>query len=103
MKTISAALMLLLGFSVTTNADDLLIKVANPVSTKHAASYFSANGVKAEALTENWMRVQGSSQAIEKLTLLENNSVVYVQKNYKIKLRENPSLTAYIKNHPGES
>jgi thermitase len=104
MKTIAIALFAVIAISMNVNAEDLLIKVANPISTKHAANYFLAQGLKSEALTENWIRVQGNVTKDQFNTFLESDSVVHVQKNYKIKLRQNPSLqaalSAYLAKHP---
>lgn len=104
MKTFIKAVLPILAISFNTYADDLLIKVANPVSTKHAAGYFKAQGMKSEALTEDWIRVQGNVTQASFKNFLESDSVVYVQKNYKIKLRENPALNLelqkYLASHP---
>ncbi len=106
MKSKVSALLLILGLSSVSQAEDLLVKVANPVSTKHAASYFSSQGLKSQALTENWLRVQGNVELSQFQNFLESGSVVYVQKNYKIKLRENASakqaLAAYLADHPDQ-
>ena len=99
MKTFIKALLPVLAVSLNTNAEDLLIKVANPVSTKHAAHYFQAQGLKSEALTENWIRVQGNVSKASFRSFLESDSIVHVQKNYKISLRENPSLKQNLKNY----
>lgn len=96
-----------MAVSITANATDLLVKVANPVSTERAAQYFSTQGLKSQALTENWLRVQGNVELSQFQNFLESSSVVYVQKNYKIKLRENVSfkqtLAAYLKAHPEQA
>lgn len=105
MKTFSSALLLVLSVSTVSivsqnsQAADLLIKVANPISTKHTANYFMSQGLKSEALTENWIRVQGDLDKSQFQGFAESNSVLYVQKNYKIKLRENPSLSLALKKH----
>lgn len=107
MITKFSAILLVLGATTLTYADDLLIKVANPVSTKHAAHYFSTQGLKTEALTENWLRVQGSVNKTQFQSFLESSAVVHIQKNYKIKLRENASLkkslSTYLSTHPEEA
>lgn len=107
MKTKLSALVLILSVSLAAKADDLLIKVANPISTKHAASYFSAQGLKTEALTENWLRVTGNVKAGQFQKFMESGSVVHVQKNYKIKLRQNPNLqkalAKYLSENPDQA
>jgi len=107
MKSKLSAALLILGLTNVSHAEDLLVKVANPVSTVHAAQYFSSQGLKTEALTENWMRIQGNVELSQFKTFLEGGSVVYVQKNYKIKLMENASvnqaLSAYLSQHPEEA
>jgi subtilisin family serine protease len=107
MKSKISALLLILSLTGVTHAEDLLVKVANPVSTVHAAQYFSSQGIKTEALTENWLRVQGNVELSQFKTFLESGSVVYVQKNYKIKLLQNASveqaLGAYLAAHPEDA
>lgn len=107
MKTISAALvlsMVTIAATQTVNADDLLIKVANPVSTQRTAQYFSAQGLKAEALTDHWVHIQGNTSQALAHNFMESSSILYVQKNYKIRIRQNPSLqktlAAYLAKHP---
>lgn len=104
MKTFSIAFMAVFAITIGSQADDLLIKVANPVSTKHAANYFAAQGLKAEPLTDQWIRVQGNVSQEKFQNFLESRSVTHVQKNYKVSLRENTSLktalTAYLAQHP---
>lgn len=107
MKSTASALLLILGLTGVSQAEDLLVKVANPVSTMHAAQYFSAQGLKSQALTENWIRVQGNVEMSQFQNFLESSSVVHVQKNYKIKIRENASakqaLAAYLADHPDQA
>lgn len=107
MKSKISALVLILSLASVTQAEDLLVKVANPVSTKHAAQYFSAQGLKSQALTDNWIRVQGNVELSQFRQFVESGSVVYVQKNYKIKIRENASaktaLAAYLADHPDQA
>lgn len=101
MKTISNVAVtiagLILASALSAQADDLLIKVASPISTQQTARYFSVQGLKAQPLTESWLRVQGSVKQEQFQRFTESGSVVYVQKNYKIKLRENPSLNKSLK------
>jgi len=107
MKSKVSALALILGLTGAAHAEDLLVKVANPVSTKHAAQYFSAQGLKSQALTDNWIRVQGNVELSQFKNFVESGSVVYVQKNYKIKIRENASakaaLAKYLADHPDQA
>jgi thermitase len=110
MKIFSAALVLCSMVSIHAKADDLLIKLANPVTTQSTARYFMSQGLKSEALTDTWVRVQTSNTEAQNLKLqnfLQSSSVVYVQKNYKIHLRENASLknslAAYLAKHPEQA
>lgn len=107
MKSKVSALALILSLTGVAHAEDLLVKVANPVSTKHAAQYFSAQGLKSQALTDNWIRVQGNVELSQFKNFVESGSVVYVQKNYKIKIRENASakaaLAKYLADHPDQA
>lgn len=107
MKTLMTALTLVLSLSLGAKAEDLLIKVANPISTKHAANYFKAQGLKSEALTEHWMRIQGNINISQFQNFTESASVIYVQKNYKINLRKNSSLietlSTYLAKNPKQA
>lgn len=106
MKTTSMVL-IALALSSQAFAEDLLIKVAQPVSTKHAAIYFNSHGLKSEAVTDQWIRVQGNVTAADMHSFLESSSVVKVQKNYKIKILKNPSLQqalqTYLAAHPEQA
>lgn len=107
MKTTIVAIALSI-LSTQVFADDLLIKVSQPVSTKHAASYFIAQGLKAEAITENWIHVEGPTEKLAAFKgFLESGTVSHVQKNYKIKIQENydlkEKLAHYLKQHPDDS
>ncbi len=99
MKTITAAALLIMGLSLQSHADDLLIKVANPVSTKHAALYFASQGLQSEALTDQWIRVQGNTSQLQLQKFLESGSILHVQKNYKIHLHQNPQLQSQLKSY----
>lgn len=107
MKTNLTLFLAFLAISFNVQADDLLVKLAKPVSTNHLVQYFQSRGLQSEALTESWVRVQGSPAALQRLNkdgLLESSSVLHVQKNYKIQLRENPTLkqalTDYLAQNP---
>ncbi|AGH96167.1 S8 family peptidase [Pseudobdellovibrio exovorus] len=95
MKTILTLFLASFAFSLNVHADDLLVKLAKPVSADRMSQYFQSKGLQSEALTENWVRLQGSSSALQSFRnggVLESSAVLHVQKNYKIQLRENPSL-----------
>ncbi len=97
MKFFTATMLLVLTVSINSQAEDLLVKVANPVSTKHAAIYFASQGLNSEALTENWVRVTGNTSKIQMRKFLESASIEHVQKNYKIRLQQNPQLQSQLK------
>jgi thermitase len=98
MKTTTGVLLTLL-VSIHAFADDLLIKVAQPVSTKHAAIYFKSQGIQSEVVTDNWIRVNGDVQQAQLQNFLESGSVLKVQKNYKIKLLQNPNLKVALQKY----
>ncbi len=104
MKTFTSAILLTLALSAQTQAEDLLVKVANPVSTKHASIYFQSQGLQSEALTDQWIRVQGNVNQMNLQKFMESDSILHVQKNYKIRLQQNPNLQAalqkYLAAHP---
>ena len=107
MKTASMVLILIASLSIQAYAEDLLIKVAQPISAKHASIYFSTKGLKSEAVTDQWIRVDGNINSVELHQFLESGSVLHVQKNFKIKIQQNPSLhqalEKYLAVHPEDA
>lgn len=107
MKTMMIALVATLMAASQAFAEDLLIKVAQPVYTKQAALYFSSQGLKSEAVTEQWIRVQGDDVKAQLQSFLESGSILHVQKNFKLKTMKNPSLQAalqkYLAAHPEQA
>jgi subtilisin family serine protease len=107
MKTTTTAVLLTIALSTQAFADDLLVKVAQPISTKHAAIYFASQGFKSEVLADNWLRVQGNVNQASLQNFLEAGTILKVQKNYKIKTLQNPSLKAalqkYLAAHPEQA
>ena len=107
MKVTAMTIGLSFALATTALADDLLIKVAQPVYTKQAAIYFESQGLKSEAVTDQWIRVQGNLKQADAMKFLESGSILRVQKNFKIKTMKNPNLQAalqtYLAAHPEES
>lgn len=107
MKASTLALGLSLVLSSQAFAEDLLIKVAQPVYTKQAALYFSSQGLQSEALTEQWIHVQGNTTQAQLQNFMESGSILKVQKNFIIKPLKNPSLHAalqkYLTDHPDQA
>ncbi len=106
MKTSTVAVLLGFAFGLNVHAEDLLIKVAQPISTKHSALYFAAKGLKTEVVADNWIRVDGDIQQSQLQNFMESASILKVQKNFKIKLLKNPSLDSalqkYLAAHPDQ-
>ncbi len=106
MKALTIALVASLTLVSQAFAADLLIKVAQPVYTKQAAHYFSSQGLKSEALTEQWIHVEGNTTQAQLQGFLESGSILKVQKNFIIKTMKNPTLhTAlqkYLADHPDQ-
>lgn len=74
----------------TVSKSDLLIKFApGVVQSMNILDAFNEKGVKAEALTDQWVRVQGSTQKLDLQTLQQDPNIEYVQPNYVIRLMEN--------------
>lgn len=105
------ASILVLGVSLTLASqafsEDLLVKVAQPVYTKQAALYFSSQGLQSEAVTDQWIRVQGNTTQAQLQNFLESGSILKVQKNFIIKPMKNPTLQAalqkYLAAHPEQA
>jgi len=86
---------LVIGSQMTSSqahAEDLLVKVSQPVSTSRMAMHLQSQGLRTEVLTDQWIHVSGQTQGLEMASFLNSNSVVHVQKNYKIKIQENHNL-----------
>jgi len=99
MIKLTTALSLTIGLSVSAaSAEDLLIKVASPVSTERAAQTMSANGLKTQVIMPQWLSVKGNVTLSQLKGLKESGQILHVQKNYKLNVYKNPSLVAAQKN-----
>ncbi len=76
----------------TSKANDLLVKLASPVSAHKTAALMANSGLKTEVLTESWVRVQGNINTSAFWSFAESAAVEYTQPNYKIKILENPNF-----------
>ena len=107
MKVSALTIGLSLALATQAHAEDLLIKVAQPVFTKQAAIYFKSLGLQSEAVTDQWIRVQGNAKQADLMKFLESGSILHVQKNFKIKPMKNPSLqtalASYLAAHPDQA
>lgn len=80
------------------NANDLLVKLASPVSAKKTAQMMAMSGLKTEAIADSWVHVQGNIQTTSFKGFMESGSVEYVQPNFKFKALENPNLAKLKQN-----
>ena len=80
------------------HAEDLLIKLASPISVEQAVKSMNANGLKASAVSDTWIEVKGNVQLSQFKGFLESGSVIHAQKNFKLNTFKNPSLEALRKN-----
>ncbi len=107
MKVSAVAIGLLFILGSQANAEDLLIKVAQPVYTKQAAIYFQSQGLHSEAVTDQWIRVQGDAKQADLMKFLESGSILHVQKNVKLRTLKNPGLQTalqkYLAAHPEQA
>lgn len=86
----------------TSKANDLLVKLASPVSAHKTAALMANSGLKTEVLTESWVRVQGNINTSAFWSFAESAAVEYTQPNYKIKILENPNFAKLRKSlHTG--
>ena len=76
----------------TAHANDLLVKLAVPVSAMKTAALMQRSGLRTEVLTENWVRVRGNIHTSTFNNFIQSSAVQYSQPNYKIKILENPSF-----------
>jgi thermitase len=93
---------LVLGFSTTTLAEDLLVKLASPISTEKTVQQMNFSGLNAHQVMPQWISIKGDLKS-SKLNLqlrgaLENGTVLYVQPNYKLNVFKNPSLVKAAQN-----
>lgn len=105
MKKVLLSLALGLLVASAASANDMLVKLASPVSAKRTAAMMAQSGLKTEALTDSWVHVQGNVSATSFKGMMESGSVEYVQPNFKFKALENPNLAklrqnAQILNYP---
>ena len=107
MKQILLSIVLLA--TTATQASDLLLKLASPVSAQLLSEKMTMQGLQSEVVTDNWIRVQANSESANFKRFVESGNVLYVQKNFKFKIYENPSLVKlrnsqavknYLQTHP---
>lgn len=91
------------------SANDMLVKLASPVSAKKTAAMMALSGLKSEALTDTWVHVQGNIDTTSFKGMMESGSVEFVQPNFKfkpyenpnlMKLRQNAKIQQYLEAHP---
>ncbi|OFZ31480.1 MAG: protease [Bdellovibrionales bacterium RIFCSPHIGHO2_01_FULL_40_29] len=78
--------------STAAQANDLLVKLASPISAKKTAALMANSGLKTDVLTDSWIRVQGNINSTSFERFAESSSVEYTQPNFKIRALENPNL-----------
>ncbi|MFZ3230499.1 MAG: S8 family peptidase [Pseudobdellovibrio sp.] len=84
--------------SSAVHANDMLVKLASPVSTQKTARMMAMNGLKTEVLSDSWVRVQGNIETTSFKGFMESGSVEYVQPNFKFRALENPTLAKLKQN-----
>lgn len=111
--SIFGALALTLSLSTTTlvanatvaqakTSNEILVKLAAPISVQSLSHTMEAAGLKAEPVFGQWVKVDlSSTKTMAMQTRLQNflngSSVVYSQPNYKLNLLRNPSITPAMK------
>ncbi len=93
-------LSLVLLASGATQANDLLVKLASPLSAQKMATSLRMreNTVSAEAVTDSWMHVQGNTESASFKKLVNSGAIIYTQPNFKFKMLENPKLASLKQN-----
>lgn len=74
-------------------AEDLLIKLAAPISTENAVQSMNLNGLNAHQVMPQWVSVQGNVKSSQFKKMTENGTVLHVQPNYRLNIYKSPSLT----------
>ena len=88
--------------AATSQANDLLVKLASPVSAMKTAALMQRSGLRTEVLTESWVRVRGNLQTSAFDNFILSSAVQYSQPNYKVKILENPNFNK-LKNKIAQS
>ncbi len=78
--------------STSVLAEDLLIKLASPISTEKTVQIWNFSGLNAKQIMPQWISVKGNLKAAQFQSFLQNGSVLHVQKDFKLNTYANPSL-----------
>jgi thermitase len=98
MMKLFTALVVTTAFSTSVLADDLLIKLASPISTEKTVQMMNFKGLNAHQVMPQWISIKGNVKSSQFQSYLVNGSVLHIQPNYKLNIYKNPSL-AYAKNN----
>lgn len=92
MKQLLMTLLVSTGLSTSVLAEDLLIKLASPISTEKTVQTWNFSGLNAKQIMPQWISVHGNLKAEQFQSYLQNGSVLHVQKDFKLNTYANPSL-----------
>lgn len=92
MRRIAITISLVLLATGATQANDLLVKLASPVSANKIAFAMTESGLTTEVIADNWLHVKGNTESWGFKSFVQGGTVQYVQPNFKFKALENPNL-----------
>lgn len=81
-----------MGLSTSVLADDLLIKLASPVSTEKTVQTMNFKGMNARQIMPQWISIQGNIKSSQFQSYLASGTILHIQPNYKLNIFSNPSL-----------
>jgi thermitase len=92
MKKLLSTIVLTMSLSATAFSQELLIKLASPISTEKTVKTWNSAGLNTQQIMPQWISVTGNIKASQFQSFLANGSVLHVQPNYKLNVYSNPSL-----------
>ncbi len=88
----AAGLLITATTTTKSQANDVLVKLASPVSAMKTAALMQRSGLRTEVLTESWVRVRGNIHTSTFNNFIFSSAVQFSQPNYKVKILENPNF-----------
>jgi thermitase len=98
MTKLLSTIALMMSLTTTVYSEELLIKLASPVSTEKTVKTWNASGLNTQQVMPQWISVHGNIKASQFKSFLANGSVLHVQPNYKLNVYANPSLAKAKRN-----
>lgn len=88
----------MITYTTVSEAQDLLVKLATPNSAENTVRIMTMNGLKAEKVFDQWIRVNGNIKTTQFNSFFKSSAVAYVQPNFKLNTYSNPAIARLKKN-----